>query len=222
MKANGSSELNTVLSLLNRRARPRTAVSDPNVTIKGGSRRKAISAPLTRPNTNPATRQASKPRKEKLGTSETISPNIADAATIEPTERSMPPVRMTNVIPAASTVLMEAWAATMERFCRLMKRPSVKAVAQFPVCSSPEKNWNISPNKIRIGNIPSAWSVEKKDDLGMVSMVAVCAVIGKEQSDDNFTREQKMRPSRWRLYFPELMEAGLGYYPPCRRFFLRA
>src|ERR1700751_2983408 len=132
---------------------------------------------------------------------------------MEPTDRSMPPVRMTNVMPAASTVLIEACAATMERFRRLMKRPSVKAVAKFPVCSSPEKNRKIRPKNIRIGNIPSAWSVEKKDDLGMVSMVAVCAVIGKEELDDNFTREQKMRPSRWRLYFPELMEAGLGDYP---------
>ena len=33
---------------------------------------------------------------------------------------------------------------------------------------------------MRIGNIPNAWSVEKKDDLGMASTVAVCAVIGKK------------------------------------------
>jgi hypothetical protein len=47
---------------------------------------------------------------------------------------------MTKVIPAAKTVLIEAWAATMERFCRLTKRPSVKAVVTLPVCWRPEKN----------------------------------------------------------------------------------
>ncbi|ESY06808.1 hypothetical protein X753_13025 [Mesorhizobium sp. LNJC399B00] len=37
MKSNGRSELNTVVSWPSRRATPRTAVSDPSVTMKGGS-----------------------------------------------------------------------------------------------------------------------------------------------------------------------------------------
>lgn len=37
MKSNGRSELNTVVSWPSRRATPRTAVSEPSVTMKGGS-----------------------------------------------------------------------------------------------------------------------------------------------------------------------------------------
>ena len=36
MNSNGRSELNTVVSPPSSRATPRTAVSDPNVTMKGG------------------------------------------------------------------------------------------------------------------------------------------------------------------------------------------
>ena len=53
MKAKGRSGLKTVVSLPSSRARPRTAVSEPSVTMKGGRRRNAISAPLTSPKTEP-------------------------------------------------------------------------------------------------------------------------------------------------------------------------
>ena len=49
---------------------------------------------------------------------------MAEAARIEPTDRSMPPVRMTKVMPAASTVLIAACCATIEMFCGVKKRPS--------------------------------------------------------------------------------------------------
>jgi predicted ABC-type sugar transport system permease subunit len=49
---------------------------------------------------------------------------IAEAARMEPTERSMPPVIMTKVMPAASTVLTAACCSTMPRFWPLKKRPS--------------------------------------------------------------------------------------------------
>ena len=51
MKAKGSCGLNWVVSPPSRRAKPRTAVSDPRVTMKGGSFAKAMSTPLTRPRT---------------------------------------------------------------------------------------------------------------------------------------------------------------------------
>ena len=57
---------------------------------------------------------------------------MADAARIEPTERSMPDVRMTNVMPAASTTLIEACCMTIDRFCHDAKpiRQQLKADAQ--------------------------------------------------------------------------------------------
>ena len=65
------------------------------------------------------------PSRPQPGISEAISAAIAEAARIEPTDRSMPPVRMTKVMPAASTVLIEACWATIEMFCAVKKRPSV-------------------------------------------------------------------------------------------------
>ena len=78
MKANGRSALKTVVSLPISRARPRTAVSDPSVTMKGGSRTKAIEQPLTRPKPGPISRAAGMPSRPKSGISDAISATMAD------------------------------------------------------------------------------------------------------------------------------------------------
>ena len=62
MNANGRSALNTVVSLPSNRASPRTAVSEPSVTMNGGSRRNAISTPLPSPITSPVSSAARMPR----------------------------------------------------------------------------------------------------------------------------------------------------------------
>src|ERR1700722_6704638 len=108
INANGKFELNIVLSSPNSRASPRTAVMDPRVTMNGGSRMNAIMPPLIKPSTPPANSAATTPNMPQPGASDTISATIADAASTAPTERLMPPERITNVIPAASTVLIEA------------------------------------------------------------------------------------------------------------------
>ena len=124
MKANGRSGLKTVVSPPISRAMPRTAVSDPSVTMNGGSPTKAIRAPLRKPKNRPVIRPAGMPSRPQPGISETITAAMAEAARIEPTDRSMPPVRMTKVMPAASTVLIEACCATIEMFCGVKNRPS--------------------------------------------------------------------------------------------------
>ena len=43
------------------------------------------------------------------------------SARIEPTERSMPPVRITSVIPTATIPLLETWRSTLERLPGLRK-----------------------------------------------------------------------------------------------------
>ncbi len=42
-------------------------------------------------------------------------------ARIEPTERSMPPVRITSVMPTATIPLLETWRRTLERLPGLRK-----------------------------------------------------------------------------------------------------
>jgi hypothetical protein len=69
---------------------------------------------------------AGMPSRPQSGISEAIRPAMAEAARIEPTERSMPPVRMTKVMPAASTVLIEACWVTIEMFCAVKNRPSLR------------------------------------------------------------------------------------------------
>src|SRR5947199_219645 len=96
--------LNTVVSAPSSRARPRTAVSEPSVTMKGGRRRSAISAPLMTPKPSPVRTAAGSQSAPSSGSLDMVSPAIAAAARIEPTERSMPPVRMTKVMPAAVAV----------------------------------------------------------------------------------------------------------------------
>ena len=133
MKAKGRSELNTVVSLPSRRAMPRTAVNDPSVTMKGGNPIPAINAPLATPNTAPVIRPAKTASMPNEGSFDTISATMAATARMEPTERSIPPVRMTKVMPAASTVLIAACWATTDRFCPDMKRPLLKASDMLPV-----------------------------------------------------------------------------------------
>src|SRR5450755_2237690 len=70
-------ELKTVVSAPKRRAIPRTAVSEPSVTMKGGRRSSAIKAPLMTPNTRPASTAAGSQSSPRSGNFETISPAIA-------------------------------------------------------------------------------------------------------------------------------------------------
>lgn len=123
MKSNGRSGLNTVVSLPSRRATPRMAVSEPSVTMKGGSFSQAMMAPLRKPQARPAAIAAGTPSMPRSGTSETMTAIMAEAARMEPTERSMPPVRMTKVMPAASTVLIDACCMTIDRLLTERNRP---------------------------------------------------------------------------------------------------
>ena len=103
---------------------PRTAVSEPSVTMNGGSPTNEIRAPFRKPKNRPVSRPAGMPNRPQPGISEQITAAMAEAASIEPTDRSMPPVRMTKVMPAASTVLIAACCATIETFCGVKNRPS--------------------------------------------------------------------------------------------------
>ena len=126
MPAKGRSGLKTVVSAPISRAMPRTAVSEPSVTMKGGRLTQAIKAPLRKPKNRPVSSAAGMPSSPQPGMSEAITPAIEAAARIEPTERSMPPVRMTKVMPAASTVLIEACWATIDMFWAVKNRPPAR------------------------------------------------------------------------------------------------
>jgi len=79
--------------------------------MKGGRRSKRNQGTIDDTDTRPVSTAAGSQSGPRSGNLETISPAIAAAARMEPTERSMPPVRMTKVMPAASTVLTALAAA---------------------------------------------------------------------------------------------------------------
>ena len=80
---------------------PRTTLSIASVTMIGGSSRQATSAPLTRPTSSPApSAVASEAGKGQPASSEKTATSPASAST-GPTDRSMPPVMITKVMPTA-------------------------------------------------------------------------------------------------------------------------
>ena len=84
--------------------------------MNAGTRSIVTAAPLIAPVIRPTTRPVStasgsgRPRTRR---SAQITP---ESPTTEPTERSMPAVRMTNVIPAARMAVNAFWRSTFDRF----------------------------------------------------------------------------------------------------------
>lgn len=96
---------------LTTRAAPAAMLSMPSVTMKDGIFQRVEIQPLRKPQAAPVAMQASSAKViatagDRLSSIMTVAPTTVQSASTEPTERSMPPVRMTKVMPAASTVLM--------------------------------------------------------------------------------------------------------------------
>ena len=99
---------------------PRAMLIMPSVTMNDGTFQRSETKPLMKPASAPTSSmatiasgieaQGSSPMATKparnSGTMMTAPTTVARAIT-DPTERSMPPMRMTKVMPTASTVLMD-------------------------------------------------------------------------------------------------------------------
>ena len=138
-----------VLSL-NHRARPRAIVNIASVAMNGTTRPKAIAPALMPPSRMP---MASAPRMNAtLPESASWPPATAAAATIEPTERSMPPVAITNVMPIASTPTTEAWRRTLSMLSEVRKvsgsriAPTIRIRATTPTSAY---SWLDPPARLR-------------------------------------------------------------------------
>jgi hypothetical protein len=83
---------------------PRAAIIMANVTMNGCMRAFAITSPLIRPSRVAAPTPASTATRLPLPAMfDAITPATAKS---EPTDRSIPPVRITNVIPSATSPSM--------------------------------------------------------------------------------------------------------------------
>src|SRR5579871_2300762 len=102
--------------LVRRRARPRTPIMEARVTINGWMRRFAITNPLSAPTSaDPAS--AHTMASQILPDEVRQSPaSEVESASVLPTLRSMPAVRITSVIPTAMIPISETWRRMSVRF----------------------------------------------------------------------------------------------------------
>lgn len=97
------------------KVRPRATLNMPSVATNGGTRSRATSAPLTMPRPSPAPTPSAIATSGLPGFAPVTSdaPRMPHTASSEPTDRSMPPVRITKVWPMARMPLMLAWRSTL-------------------------------------------------------------------------------------------------------------
>jgi hypothetical protein len=113
-------------------APPRATFSMPSVTMNDGTRHRSEMQPLSSPATSPASRQAPRAigtasQRGLDGSIRTWAPNTVPSARTDPTDRSMPPTRMTKVIPTASTVLIDTCTRMFRTLAGLAKRSATSA-----------------------------------------------------------------------------------------------
>ena len=85
----------------------------PRVTINGGNPPQLMRAPLTMPQPAPTASARRSATGSGWPACSAVPSTTPESATIDPTERSIPPERMTNVIPTATIALMLVCCATL-------------------------------------------------------------------------------------------------------------
>jgi len=95
------------LLLLNKRAPPLAALIKPSVTINAGILPLSIKTPLIKPNKIPNSKLIKIEITRGFPDEIRVASNIPQKATIEPTDKSIPPIIITNVIPRLTTPIME-------------------------------------------------------------------------------------------------------------------
>ncbi len=96
-----------------RKHRPRARNMPPRVTTNGWMSKWWITSPMSSPSPAPSTRTATITSGAGQPARSVDAVTMVDSATTAPTDRSMPPLRITNVIPTARTTRK---ALSMNRF----------------------------------------------------------------------------------------------------------
>ena len=97
-------------------AAPRATLIIPRVAMKGGSRPTVISRPLIRPHASPIASAIAIPTGAGRPLSSASARPIPAKASTDPTDRSMPPEMITNVIPMATMAFRAVCSSTLSRF----------------------------------------------------------------------------------------------------------
>jgi hypothetical protein len=125
LKASGNSKMVRELEICS--AAPRAMLSMPRVTMKEWIFQRSQTTPLKKPHRPPTSvLPSTESRMARPGerSSRVMSrpPTMEASASTEPTERSMPPSRITKVIPTEITVLMLIWLRMLLRLAIDAKR----------------------------------------------------------------------------------------------------
>src|SRR5215469_9031167 len=117
--------------------------SMPSVTTNGGIPTKAMRRPLTAPTARAVSSAAPTPAQMLKPAFITTPSTMPVRHTTEPTDRSMPPVMMTAVMPRATMATKAKLRVTLNRFCSVAKVSvaSVKATNASTVTRKTQNVW---------------------------------------------------------------------------------
>ena len=105
-----------------RYAAPRATSSMPRVTMNEGIDQRTETMPLARPQIPPMPRQAtSASQKGQAQSAMAIPRTHPERASTEPTDRSIPPITRTSVIPTETTVKSAIWLTMIRSVCPVQK-----------------------------------------------------------------------------------------------------
>src|SRR5262245_61961353 len=147
-----------VLALVNTSTTPRAIPSMPSVTMNGGRLAYETSAPFTRP---AATASTMPPRiATGMGTPWMSNSAVAhpDRPSTDPTDRSMPAVRITSSWPTAMMPKMATWRARLARLLPVrnwsetrVSAPNSTSNTMMPPASRPNTSPNVSTRSSGMG-----------------------------------------------------------------------
>ena len=105
MRVDCSQRISGVSTLIDSRLTMKASPRAPNITAReamnGCTSKYCTSTPMMSPKPRPMTSMIGTTRAPGTSSRSRLAPNIPVNAMTDPTERSMPPVRITNVIPTA-------------------------------------------------------------------------------------------------------------------------
>src|SRR5262245_46033718 len=112
---------------------------------------------------------------------------IADRHSVEPTDRSMPPVMMTAVIPSAMIATNWKWGVTLDSFCGVAKLSvmSVRIRHATAAVTSTQNDWRVSIRASTPCDCSGTPAIESKSP-----RLAAPAPVGSKTLLGNFDRSR--------------------------------
>jgi len=152
----------TIVSPASPFARPRRPPHIPSVTMNGGSRRPVTSPPIRPPQARPpatvaTTAAAGDQPRARSDASVTVA-----SAICAPTERSMPPLAITRVIPSAAVATTAVCSSMISRFAGVANCPGRSAVKRSTTTARPARGPSLcSQVFIRVRSPPASGSARR-------------------------------------------------------------